>query len=435
MDGNPSGSFILIVILIMINAFFASAEMAIVSINKTKLGLLVEDGNKRAKLLQNLLKEPSSFLATIQVGITFAGFFASASAATSISSILGNYLLSFQIPFSQEIAIVVMTILISYLTLIFGELIPKRIALLYAEKVALFVVGPVIWVSKITAPFVWLLSTTTNLILKLIGFKEDGIEEKVSREEIKSLVEIGEEHGVINETEREMIHGIIGFDDTIAKEIMTPRTETFLINIEDGLNELLPLILEENFSRIPVYEDDIDNIIGILYMKDLFAQAVQFGFEQVNIRSILRDPCFIPESNNIDDVFKELQATKNHIAILIDEYGGFSGLVTLEDLIEEVMGEILDEYDEEEPAIQEISLNEYMVCGLLSIDDLNEALNLDLRSDTADTVGGLFLEHLGTVPTEEDDVEIEIDDVVFKILKLDDRRIETLGVKVNNRKM
>ena len=208
MDGSPSGNFILIFILVMINAFFASAEMAIVSINKTKVSLLADGGNKKAKLLLNLVKEPSNFLATIQVGITFAGFFASASAATSISAGLAEFLASVGVSYSSNIALILITLLISYITLVLGELLPKRIALQNAEKVAMFSVKPVIFISKLTKPFVWFLSASTNLLLKILGIKSEGLEENVSREEIKSLIELGEEQGALNETERNMIDGI-----------------------------------------------------------------------------------------------------------------------------------------------------------------------------------------------------------------------------------
>ena len=229
MDGSSGSSIILIFVLVMVNAFFASAEMAIVSINKTKIGFLADEGNKKAQLLLKLINEPSNFLATIQVGITFAGFFASASAATSISSSFAEVLDKWNIPYSEDIALVLITILISYITLVLGELLPKRIALQNAERVAMISVKPIVFLSKLARPFVWFLSLSTNILLKLFGVNTSGIEEKVSREEIKSLINLGEEQGAINETERDMIEGIIKFDDVLAKEIMTPRTETFCI--------------------------------------------------------------------------------------------------------------------------------------------------------------------------------------------------------------
>ena len=428
MDGSPSGNFILIFILVMINAFFASAEMAIVSINKTKVSLLADGGNKKAKLLLNLVKEPSNFLATIQVGITFAGFFASASAATSISAGLAEFLASVGVPYSSNIALILITLLISYITLVLGELLPKRIALQNAEKVAMFSVKPVIFISKLTKPFVWFLSASTNLLLKILGIKSEGLEEKVSREEIKSLIELGEEQGALNETERNMIDGIIQFDDILAKEIMTPRTETFYLEVNSNLKDNLNTILEESYSRIPIYHDDIDNIVGILYMKDILSSIVNSGIENLSIESIMRKPYMVPETINIDNLLKELKSTKNHLAILIDEYGGFSGIVTLEDLIEEVIGEISDEYDDNYSKIKKLDDKNYIVDGLVTISDINKHLDLNLESEIIDTVGGLVIEKLGIVTNDCVDKEIYINSMVFKILSLNNKRIDKIQI-------
>ena len=426
MDGSSSGSFMLIFILVMVNAFFASAEMAIVSLNKTKVALLAENGNKKAIQLLALLKEPSNFLATIQVGITFAGFFASASAATSISSGLAKLLASYNIPYSSNIAVLLITILISYITLVLGELVPKRIALQNAESVAMFSVKPIIFISKFAKPFVWFLSSSTNLLLKILGVKTQGLEEKVSREEIQSLIELGEEQGALNKTERNMIDGIIQFDDILAKEVMTPRTETFCLDVSTNIKENIDTILEENYSRIPIYDNDIDNIVGILYMKDIFSSVVNKGIENISISSIMRKPYMVPETKNINDLLKELQSTKNHMAILIDEYGGFSGIVTLEDLIEEVVGEISDEYDDNSSRIKKVDDKTYIVDGLLTIAEVNKYLDLDLQSDVIDTIGGLILENLGTLPINGVSHEITVDSINLKILSLDDKRIDKI---------
>lgn len=430
MDEGSGSSIILIFILVMVNAFFASAEMAIVSINKTKLNLLAEDGNKKANLLLNLTKDASSFLATIQVGITFAGFFASASAATSISSGFGEMLSNLGIPYGKNIALVITTLVISYITLVLGELVPKRIALQNAESVAMFSIKPIIFISKITKPFVWFLSLSTNTILKLLGVKTEGIEEKISKEEIESLVELGEEQGAINKTERAMIDGIIKFDDILAREVMTPRTETFYIEANSDIKESINLILQENYSRIPVYEDEIDNIVGVLYMKDIFAAVINNGIENVSIKEIMRAPYVVPENKSIDVLLKELQDSKNHLAILIDEYGGFSGIVTLEDLLEEVIGDIKDEYDENVHDIEKIDDKTYITNGLVSILDINKHLDLDFQSDSIDTIGGLILEKLGDLPNKYINKEIIINSVKLKILSVDSKRINTVQISL-----
>lgn len=431
MEGSPGSSFILILILIVINAFFASAEMAIVSLNKTKINMLAEEGNKKAKLLKNVLKDPNNFLSTIQVGITFAGFFASASAATSISYGFANFLKGVNIPYAESIALVLTTIAISYITLVLGELVPKRIALQKSEKLAMSAIKPIIFISKVTKPFVWFLSFSTNVILKICRVNTEGIEEQISREEIRSLIEMGEENGAINQSEREMIDGIIEFDDTTAKKIMTPRTETFLLDVNDSIRDCIKDILDENFSRIPVYENEIDNIIGILHMKDLFASIVEKGIDNVEIRDLLIEPCFFIETKNIDDLFKELKEKKSYIAILIDEYGGFSGIVTMEDIIEEVMGEILDEYDENLD-VEKIDDYNYIVSGLMTLDDINNYLDIELESEVADTIAGLFIEKLGEIPTSTKDCEIKFDNLKLKLLKLDDKRIDRIQIIIDH---
>lgn len=432
MEGSPGSSLILILILVVINAFFASAEMAIVSLNKTKINILAEEGNKKAILLKNVLKDPNKFLSTIQVGITFAGFFASASAATSLSYGFANFLKSFNIPYSESIALVLTTVAISYFTLVLGELVPKRIALQNSEKLAMSSIKVIIFVSKLTKPFVWFLSFSTNIILKILRVNTEGIEEQISREEIRSLIEIGEENGAINQSEREMIDGIIEFDDTSAKKVMTPRTETFLLDVNDNLRDCIKDILDENFSRIPVYEDEIDNIIGILHMKDLFASIVEKGIDNVKIRDLLKEPCFFIETKNIDDLFKELKEKKAYIAILIDEYGGFSGIVTMEDIIEEVMGEIHDEYDDNLD-VEKIDDDNYIVSGLMTLEDINDYLDIELESEVADTIAGLFIEKLGEIPTSTKNCEVKLDSLTLKLLKLDDKRIDRIHIAIDHK--
>lgn len=434
MESVPEGSvttqLVLIVILTLINAFFASAEMAIVSINKNKIRHLAEEGNKKAKLLEDLMNEPSNFLSTIQVGITLAGFFASASAATGVSGQLANLLDSLSVPYSSNIAQIVVTILLSYVTLVFGELFPKRIALKKAEAIAMFSIKPIIFISKIALPYVKLLSGSTNLLLRITKLNDDDLEEKVSKEEIRSLIEVGQEHGVINETEKDMIESIFEFDDTISKEIMTPRTDVYLLNIDTPIEETIDELLEERFSRIPVYEDDIDNIIGILYMKDFIVQARKVGFENINIREILHQPYFVPETKNIDILFRELQANKKTMAILIDEYGGFSGILTIEDLIEEVMGNINDEDDHEEPHIEKLDNKTYVANGLLSLDDLADSLHMELEDGYTDTLGGFLINLLGSIPKDGETYNLTYENVTFNIEEVKEKRITKVRISL-----
>lgn len=434
-DPEPTNfiyQLLLIAFLTLLNAFFASAEMAIVSVNRNRIHMMAEEGNKKAQLLEKLLEEPTKFLSTIQVGITLASFFSSASAATGISDDVGRVLASYNVPYGQQMGLVVVTILLSYVTLVFGELFPKRIALQKSEAIAMFSVKPILLVSKIANPFIKLLSLSTNLLIKLVGMDADDLEEKVSREEIRSLVEVGQEHGVLNETEKEMINSIFEFDDKVAKEVMTPRTKAYLINIDKPLSDYIDELLEEKYSRVPVFEGDSDSIIGILYMKDFFLEARKVGFDQVAVRSLLQPAYFVSEHKNIDELFKEMQKLKKHMAVLIDEYGGFSGIVTIEDLIEEVMGDIDDEHDDSEPEFIEITQGHWSVSGLLTVEKLCYQLNLDLEMDDEsrdyDTVGGMITHWLERIPEVNDQYTLEGENMTFTVTAVEDKRVERIEI-------
>ena len=424
-EGSLLLQIVIIIILTGINAFFSSAEMAIVSLNKNKLKILIEDGNKKAILLDNLLQEPSKFLSTIQVGITLAGFFASASAATGLSQYLSGALQPLNIPYSNQISMILITFLLSYITLVFGELIPKRIALRNSEKIALSSVGVVVFISKLFSPFVKFLTFSTNLVLTILKMKEDNIEEKVSKEELRSLVEVGKEHGVINEAEQEMIENIIEFDEKIAREIMIPRTKVFLIDKNISIHELFENKEIGKYSRIPVYENEADNIVGVLLTKDLMMEAYKKGFDNIKVADLLQEAYFVPETKNVNELFNEMQLEKKHITILIDEYGGFSGIVTLEDLIEEVMGNIADEFDDEDLSIRQLSRNKYLISGEVSLNDLNDNFHFELESKYYDTLSGILIENLGYIPEDNENIEpITINDVVFKPQRVKNKKIE-----------
>ena len=438
MESDPVGTNILVQILVLValtlvNAFFACAEMATVSVNKNKINMLAEGGNKNAALIQKLLEEPTKFLSTIQVAITLAGFFASGSAATGISAVLGAKLQELGVPYGSKISFVVITIVLSYFTLVFGELVPKRIALQKAEAISMFAIKPINFVSKAASPFIKLLTASTNLTLRVIGMNAKDLEAKVSEEEIRSMIEVGQEAGVFNRKEKEMITSIFEFDDKLAKEVMTPRINVYAIDILDPIESYLDEMLEMKYSRIPVYEEDIDNIIGILYIKDFLLEARKKGFENVDIRSILHKPYLVPESKNIDELFKELQQSHIYLAILIDEYGGFSGIVSIEDLVEEIMGDISDEYDDGDPTIQKLDHNTYIIDGLISIDELNNRLDLDISSDNYDTLSGLLVDIIGAIPNEDDNRTIEFDNMVFKLEKIKEKRIEKVKLYIPNK--
>ena len=428
-EGSLLLQFIVIIVLTGINAFFSGAEMSIVSVNKNKIKVMVEEGDKKAILLDNLLKEPSKFLSTIQVGITLASFFASASAATGLSQFLSVFLNKMKVPYSAQLSMIIVTFLLSYVTLVFGELIPKRVALRSSEKMALSSIGVIVFISKIFSPFVKFLTFSTNVVLTLLKLKEDNIEEKVSKEELRSLVEVGREHGIINEVEKEMIENIIVFDEKIAREIMIPRTKVFLIDRNTTIEELFETKEVGKYSRIPVYEEEADNIVGILLTKDLMMEAYKKGFENINISEMVQEAYFVPETKNVNELFNEMQLEKKHIAILIDEYGGFSGIVTLEDLIEEVMGNIADEYDDEDLSIRQLSSNKYLISGDVSLNDLNDAFHIELESKYYDTLSGLLIEKLGYIPEDDEKISpITIDGIEFKPQRVRDKKIEKIIV-------
>ena len=417
-------------LLTAINAFFASAEMAIVSLNKNRMKMLANEGNKKAAILYKLIEEPTNFLSTIQVGITLAGFFASASAATGISQDFGKFLGNMGVPYRNEIAFAGVTIILSYFTLVFGELVPKRIALRKSETIAMLSLKPILLISKIVLPFVKILSMSTYLIVKLLGLDSEGDEQRVTKEEIKSLIEEGEEYGAINESEKDMIEGIFEFNDKKTEKIMIPRTEVYCIDIEDELESYLDELLESKFSRVPVYEESIDNIIGILYIKDFIIEAKKKGFENVNIREILQKPYFVHEGKNIHSLLKSMQSSKMHMAVVIDEYGGFSGIVTVKDLIEEITGELNDCDDDDDDEIKQIDSKTFLVDGITPLDEINEKLQLELECKEVDTLSGFIINLIGKIPSKEDEMDINYKNINFKIDKFNEKRIEKILINI-----
>ena len=431
-DAGPMwGQIILLVVLIAVNAYFAAAEMAIVSVNKNRIRTLAHEGNKKAEALAALIEEPNKFLSAIQVVITLAGFMTSAEAAVSFSDDVGKLLSDIGIPYGDEISVIIVTLVLSFFTLVFGELLPKRIAMLHADGIALAVVKPILSVSTFFKPFVWILSITVTLFLKIFRQRTDVTNAEYSEDDIVSMLEAGRESGELKEEGKRMITGIFAFDDMLAYEVMTPRTDVFSIDINEPAEEYMDELMELRYSRIPVYEDDSDNIIGILYIKDYLIKAREEGFDNVDFRSILRKPYFVPETKKMDSLFYELQTTKQHIAILIDEYGGFSGIVTMEDIIEEIMGDIDDEYDEEELKIQKISEDTFILDGSMDLDDIDEELGLNLESDNSETIGGLIIDILGEIPDEDDmGKEVIYDKYKFRIDSIRDRRIEQITMTI-----
>lgn len=431
-SGNLSGQIFLIIVLIIINGFFSAAEMALVSVDRNKLEHDKEDGDEKAAKIIKILNNQSNLLSVIQVVITFAGLFNSATAATGITLKLYTYIESLSIPYAFTISQVIFTIILSYITIVFGELVPKRLALVKSEQFARFSVGPIRFINFIFKPFIFILTISTNLILKLFGVKTDGIEGRITINDIKSMVQLGKTQGVIDEIESDMITSVIQFDETSAEEIMTPRTEVFMIDLNDKFEDYKDDMLSLKYSRIPVYDEDIDNIKGLLYLKDFLLEAHDVGFENVDISKILKEAYFVPERKNINELFAELQRHNRHMALLIDEYGGFTGLVTMEDLIEEIMGDIDDEYDQEDPELVEIEDDVYLVKASISIKDFNNRTGSQLDEDNEDydTIGGLIINKLGYIPEDDESPYLDVDNIGIQVLEVKDKRIQKAKLTV-----
>ena len=353
-----------LLILIALNAFFAAAEIAYISLNDVKIELKAKEGDKRAKLIVKMLKDPSKFLATIQIGITFAGFLSSAFASDAFAGILAPKLYALMPVFSlatwQGISIVVITLILSYFTLVLGELVPKRVAMKYAEQLSFFAVHIIRFISIIASPFVKLLTVSTNIVSKLFGVTGEE-EEQVSEEEIKMMVDVGEEKGAIESGEKEMINNIFEFNDRVVSEIMVPRTEVYALDMELTIGDAIELLNEDTrYSRIPVYDRNIDQIKGIVYVKDMLLTSKN---KNAKLKNIARTATYILESTYVDDAFKELKKHKRQIAIVVDEYGGTAGIVTMEDILEEIVGEIYDEYDVIKKKYKQLDSNTFILDG------------------------------------------------------------------------
>lgn len=418
---------LLLVVLVLLNAFFSGSEIALISLNDKLIKKQAEEGDKKAKQLYSFLSEPSRFLATIQIGITLAGFLASAFATESFVDDLTGLLVKTGLPVAESVirsvSLVVITIILSYFTLVFGELIPKRLAMQKSEFLANIAVGPLMFLSRITNPFVRFLTFSTNFFIKVFGGNPaGGDDEKVTEEEIRMMMEVGEERGVIQDTEKEMIDNIFEFDNKSVSEIMTHRTNIVGIPVDSDINYVLYIMNRDKYTRVPIYNDNIDNIVGILHVKDLL-EYTQSHNKDFSLKKIIRSAYFVPESKRTDELFKEMQKNKVHLAVVIDEYGGTAGIVTIEDLLEEIVGNIFDEYDIEQKDIEYLENNTYIFDGAIDLDKVEEVLHEDLPVDDFDTLGGFILKLLGRIPKVDEKPTVPYENIVFKVVKMEGKRI------------
>ena len=419
----------ILVILIGLNAFFAASEIAFIALNDTKIEKQAKEGNKKAKQIEKMLETPSKFLSTIQIGITLAGFLSSAFASDAFASKLApvlNNMIPIGINIWQNISILIITIILSFFTIVFGELVPKRLAMKHYEKIAFATIEIIRTISIITAPFVKLLSVTTNAISKIFGVGENE-EEIVTEEEIKMMVDQGKEDGTIQEDEKEYINNVFEFNDIVASEIMTHRTDMFAVDINTGANELLEEIIKDDckHSRIPVYDETVDEIKGILYVKDIIKNI---GKKTFKIKNIMKEAYFVSQNKLINELFKEMQKNKKQMAIVVDEYGGTAGLITMEDIIEELVGNIFDEYDEEELDIKKIDENTYIVNGMITSYELKKIFDVELPEGDYETLSGYLLDKVGRIPEEEEHPVIEDENLTYRVEEIEDRRIKYVKV-------
>lgn len=426
-DSSLSVQIILIVVLTAINALFAAAEMAFVSLDKGKINEKAINGDKKAKNVLKLLGNSDNFLSTIQVAITLAGFLNSASAATSLANrfmpLLGD------IPGASTIAVVIVTIIISYITLVFGELFPKTVALQRSESVALGTAGIILAVQKVMMPFVKLLSLSTNMLKKITPIEFSEEEEKMTRDEFRSYLEQSQKDEAIDIGEFSMLKGVLSLDTKMAKEVMVPRTDTFMIDYDDGNEENIPKLLDIPYSRVPVYFEDKDNIIGIIHVKNLLRESRNRNIDEIDLKDILNEPLFVPETIYIDDLIYELRKTRNQMAVLNDEYGGVVGVVTLEDVVEEIVGDIDDEYDEVYALIEKINDDRYLVDGSTQLSKFNEFFGTSLESSDVDTIAGFFIIEYGNIPRDGDDAFVEYENFLLKANEIESSRISNLIVE------
>ena len=380
------------IILIALNAFFAATEIAVISLNEKKVRALAEDGNKKAVKMLKIIEEPTQFLSTIQIGITLAGFLGSAFAADNFAEVLS----ADNTKIINTVAVVLVTLILSYFTLIFGELVPKRIAMKHKEKLANSVCGIISFLAAVLKPIIWFLTISTNAVLRLVGIDPHEKEEPVSEEDIVLMLDAGADEGSLDHDDIEYIKNVFKLDKMTAEDVMTPRKSVISISYDASDKEILEIIEEESYSRIPVYEDNPDKIIGILHACDYLLKRNEKNFD---LKSILHTPVFVPETVSLDVLFKDMQTDHNHLAVVVNEYGETSGIVTMEDILEEIVGEIWDERDEEIDEFKKIGDNTYKVLCTASLEDFREYFKLEDEEELdVSTVNGWITEITGIIP-------------------------------------
>jgi putative hemolysin len=427
-DGDPIfWPLVLQLILILLNAIFALTEIAVISMNDNKLAKLAAAGDKRAVRLVKLTEQPARFLSTIQVGITFAGFLGSAFAADNFSdrlvAVLVNLGVRIPVRTLDTIAVILITLILSYFTLVLGELVPKRIAMRKAEPIALAMSGFVSLTAKTFAPVVWLLTVSTNTLLKLLGIDPNAIDDEITEEEIRMMVDAGSEKGAINLSEKEMIQNIFEFDDKTAGEVMTHRTEVVLLWLEESIEQWEEIINESRHTMYPVCDESIDNVIGVLNAKDYF--RIKEKTREKILELAVKPAYFVPETVRTDVLFRNMKKSRNHFAVVLDDYGGMSGIITMNDLLEELVGDLEDDSSLplEPPLIERLDSQTWKIQGSTPLDLLSEQLGVKLPEDDYETFGGLVFGLLGTIPEDGSTPELEEYGLIIKVTEIREHRL------------
>ncbi|HEX5591590.1 MAG TPA: hemolysin family protein [Candidatus Limnocylindrales bacterium] len=416
---------VIIIVLVALNGIFVAAEIALVSIRRSRVEQLVDEGRRGAGRVRRLIADPGRYLAVVQLGVTFVGFLAAAFAGVSLSAPFATALMTAGLDegTAEAIALITVTVLVSLFTIVFGELVPKTLALAHQESFALSLAAPVDFLGRLLRPIVAMLTWTTETIARLLG-AEVTAEQQISADELRLIVERGGEQGILEAEEEQMINAVIELGERRVHEVMVPRVSIVGIRIDATFEEAIDLVVEEGHSRIPAYEESVDEVVGILYAKDLLPYLKSDAAPRPALRALLRPPVLVPESMTIDDLLHELQRRKVHLAIVLDEYGGTAGLVTIEDLLEEIVGEIQDEYDVEEPMVVRISEDEARIDGRADVDELRELFDIELEledEEEYDTLGGLIYHRVGGVPAPGDTVKI--DGLTLTVETTDNRRV------------
>lgn len=420
------GAVILQVILIFLNAIFASAEIAVISTNEAKLEKLAEDGNKKAKKLIKLKGNSSKFLSTIQVAITLSGFLGSAYAADNFAGPLVGLLEKIGVPLPTEtltsICVFLITIILSYFSIVFGELVPKRVAMKHSESMALLLAGLLTFVSKAFAPFVWVLSKSTNAMLRLFRIDPNEEEEEVTEEDIRLMIDSGSEQGNIDSMEHEMIKNIFEFDDISVDEVCTHRRDVTFLYKEDSMEEWKNIINSTRHRYYPICEKDADDIVAVLHAAKFFRESYRDA--ECAICEASEKPYFVPETMKADVLFTNMKETRNHFAIVIDEYGGTSGVITMHDLLELLVGDLGEKGDDYIVEIQKIDDSNWEISGSAALKDVSEELDMDFDDDDYDTFGGYIFSLLDAIPDDGTQIELETDELLIRVETIEDHRVE-----------